>query len=145
MRNPFRRVAGFALMLAIFMIVTLAAIAVYLVTISTGQLEAATQDEQGARAYQAARTGLDWGAYQLLRNGAFCAASTTLPLTQGLAGFSVEVACQQVGVTETDGGAQVSVYRVTATGCNQSPCGSAVGPTYVERQLQLTVTVETNL
>ena len=56
-----RRQSGFVLVLAIFMIISLAAIGVYLVTISTTQVEAGVQDEQGARAYQAARAGIDWG------------------------------------------------------------------------------------
>ncbi len=134
------RCQGFALILAIFMIVTLAAIGVYLVTVSTGQVQAVTQDEQGARAYQAARTGVDWGAFQLLRNSS-CTASQTLTLTQGLSGFYAEVVCQQVGTTETEGTASVKVYRITVTGCNNSPCSPATpGQTYVERQLQLTLT-----
>ena len=69
-----RQARGFVLMLALFMIVSLAAIGVYLLTVATGQLEAGIQDEQGARAYQAARAGLEWGAYQVLRNPGFAAA-----------------------------------------------------------------------
>ena len=135
-------------MMAIFLLVSLAAIGVYLLTISNAQVEAGVQDEQGARAYQAARTGIDWGAYQVLRNpgSAFattCAggapASQTITLAQGLAGFFVEVACLRVG-NETEGAVTVRVYRITATGCNRSPCGGVIGPTYVERQLQLTLT-----
>lgn len=140
---------GFALILAIFLIVTLAAMGVYLVTVSTGQIEAVTQDEQGARAYQAARTGVDWGAYQILRNsaGTFAAACTpagtaqTLVLQQGLAGFYAEVRCEQVG-SESEGGSPVVVRRLQVTGCNSTPCcaaGGACGPTYVERQVQLTI------
>lgn len=140
------RSRGFALMMAIFMIVTLAAIAVYLVTISTGQIEAATQDEQSTRAYQAARTGVDWAAFQLLRNPtsgfstgcAGGASSQTLTLTLGLNGFYAEVACTKVG-SEAEGAVTLQIYRVTVTGCNSSPCGT-VAPTYVERQLQLTLT-----
>jgi MSHA biogenesis protein MshP len=137
-------------MLAIVLVVTLAAIGVYLLTISTGQIEAATQDEQGVRAYQAARTGIEWGAYQMLRNagGAFAGACTgagttqTLTLQQGLAGFYAEVSCQQVG-SESEAGASVVIWRLQATGCNTTPCcaaSTACGPTYVERQLQLTLT-----
>jgi len=138
-------------MMAIFMIVTLAAIAVYLLTISTGQLEAASQDEEATRAYQAARTGMDWGAYQLLRNpttntfATNCAGgsgSQNLTFTTPqLSRFRTEVSCARVG-TETDAGEAVVIYRLTVTGCNGSPtaCGTSVGPTYVERQLQLTLT-----
>ena len=137
-------------MMAIFMIVTLAAVAVYLLTISTGQLEAVTQDEQATRAYQAARTGVDWGAYQVLVNtgsgfATTCAAggapnTQNLVLQQGLTGFRTEVTCQRVG-SETEAGVSTAVYRLTVIGCNHTPaaCGTIVDPTYVERQLQLTL------
>jgi MSHA biogenesis protein MshP len=144
------KVRGFALMMAIFMIVTLAAVAVYLLTISTAQIEAVTQDEQGARAYQAARSGLEWGAYQLLRNtgstfattcaGGSAAQNLVFTATQ-LTGFRAEIACTRVG-SETEASAAVVVYRITSTGCNGSPtaCRTALTPVYVERQLQLTIT-----
>ena len=141
--------AGFVLMLALFMIVSLAAIGAYLLTVSINQVEAGVQGEQGARAYQAARTGIEWGAYQLMRNsgGAFATATCNaagapaqqLILGTGLTGFFVEIGCQVTG-PETEGAAILRTFRVTATGCNKNPCGGAVGPTYVERQLQLTLT-----
>jgi MSHA biogenesis protein MshP len=140
-----RQVEGFALMMAIFIIVTLAAIGVYLLAISTGQLEAATQDEQGARAYQAARTGADWGAYQLLQNssGPLATGCAPGPITQDLSlpnGFNARVRCDRVG-SETEAGFPVVAYSLTVTGCNKNPCdGTSTGPTYVERQLQLTLT-----
>jgi len=137
---PSRRCRGFALILAVFMIVTLAAIGLYLVTVSTGQIQAVSQDEQSVRAYQAARTGIELGAFQLLRNPP-CTPSQTLTLTQGLSGFYAVVTCLQVGTTETEGTASIKVYRITATGCNNNPCSPATpAPTYVERQLQLTIT-----
>jgi MSHA biogenesis protein MshP len=154
MKPRAQREKGFALMAAVFILVTLAAISVYLMTISTGQLAAATQDEQASRAYQAARTGIEWGAYQLLRNsgvgfGANCTggggtASQTLSLgAMGVPGGTVsyfaEVTCNRVG-SETEGGTPVSVYRVTVTGCNRATCGTA-DATYVERQLQLTLSL----
>jgi len=140
-----RQAEGFALMMAIFIIVTLAAIGVYLVMVSTGQLEAATQDEQGTRAYQAARTGVDWGAYQLLQNtgGPLATGCAPGPVIRDLPlanGFNVRVQCDRVG-SETEAGAPVTAYSLTVTGCNKNPCdGTSTGPTYVERQLQLTLT-----
>lgn len=144
-----RRASGFALILALFMLVSLAAIGAYMLTVSTGQVEAGVQDEQGNRAYQAARAGIEWGAFQVLRNpaGSFattnCNAAGTpsqaIALAGGLAGFRAEVSCRTFG-PETEGTASVTVYRVTSTGCNSNPCGSGPGPTYVERQLQLTLT-----
>ena len=132
------------LMLAIFMIVTMAAIAVYLLTISTGQVQAGIQDEQGVRAYQAARAGIEWGAYRLLHDNS-CADQDLVYTNAGLTGFRAEVRCTLVG-TETDGTTVLNVYLIAATACNSgnvactprsvSPPGS---PVYVERQLQLSI------
>lgn len=125
-------------MAALFIIVTLAAIGAYLLTVSTGQVAAASQDEQAARAYQAAHTGIDLAAYEVLRT-AGCPATQTIALQQGLLGFWVEVDCTLVD-TETEGASTVNVYLITATGCNRNACGPAnTDATYVERQLELTL------
>ena len=77
-RQP--RFAGFVLPSAIFLLVILAALAAFLVNISTTQNMTSAQDIQGARAYHAARAGVEWGLYQVLvPAAAACAASTTLP------------------------------------------------------------------
>ena len=47
------RERGFSLILAIFLLVSLAALGAYLLTISTLQQESSAADELGARAYQA--------------------------------------------------------------------------------------------
>jgi MSHA biogenesis protein MshP len=130
---------GFALMMAVFMIVTMAAIGVYLVTVSTAQLAGSTQDEQGARAFQAARTGLEVGAYQILRSSTCTPGPQQVALPQG---FFAEVTCVQVNTLgETEGGTVIAVYRVISTGCNTPGCApSPPRSTYVERQLQITIT-----
>jgi len=132
------RARGFALILAIFLLVSLTAIGAYMLTVSNVQLETGIMDEQGARAYQAARAGLDWGAYRVLRDSTCPPGLITIPLPANLAGFSAEVSCTSFGM-ETEGGTSVTTYRILSTGCNASPCASGVGATYVERQLQLTV------
>jgi len=139
-RLSLRRRRGFALMLAVFLIVTLAAIGAYVLTISTGQMAAASQDEQATRAYQAARAGIERGIYQVLISSN-CAVPPSIPFTRpGLSGFYAELTCLQVGITETEGTASVKVYRITSKGCNASPCSPATPtPTYVERELQVTV------
>jgi MSHA biogenesis protein MshP len=149
---------GFALMAAMFIIVTLGAIGVYLLTISTGQLAAGAQDEQAARAYQAARAGIDWAAYQVLRNsgGAFatttCTTAPTPPGSQTLntlgtlgspggTTFQATITCART--PDAEGGTSIQVYVVTSTGCNRASCPvtvpDATYATYVERQLRLVV------
>ncbi|HEV8554095.1 MAG TPA: hypothetical protein VGR65_12040 [Casimicrobiaceae bacterium] len=146
-RHPIK---GFVLMAALFLIVTLAAIGLYLVTVSTGQIEAASQDEQGARAYQAARTGIEWAAFQVLRNatGAFATTTCTTPLASqtlnlgtlgapsGADSFRSTVTCSKS--SEGEGGSTVEIYLLTATACNRATCPIPIADsTYVERQLQL--------
>lgn len=138
MRSAMRRSRGFALILALFLIVSLAAIGAYLLTVSNVQVESGLMDEQGARAYQASRAGLEWGAYRVLRNATCPGGTTTIALPANLAGFYAEVTCTDFG-SENEGGTPVSTYRIVSTGCNATPCSSGSGATYVERQLQLTL------
>jgi MSHA biogenesis protein MshP len=140
MKRSLRRARGFALILAVFLIVSLAAVGAYLLTVSNVQVETGVMDEQAARAYQAARAGLEWGAYRVLRNSTCPGGTTAIALPGNLAGFRAEVTCTAFG-TENEGGIPVSTFRITSTGCNQADCSAApTGPTSVNRQLELTVT-----
>jgi MSHA biogenesis protein MshP len=154
MRRTLQRTRGFALILALFLIVTLAAIGAYMLTVSNVQVETGVMDEQGARAYQAARAGIEWGAYQVLQNPAGAFATTNCVAGTGGAvqdialpnlspdpatPFRAQVKCQLFG-PETEAGTPVRTYRITSTGCNQADCLVApTGPTSVNRQLELTV------
>lgn len=122
---------GFAIIAAIFLVVVLAALGTFMVTFSTVQHTTSALDLQGTRAYHAAKTGIEWGAYQALRNGG-CTGATITP-GGTLTGFSVAVACTQYVTTE--GGNSVTLTQITAT-ATQGTVGS---PTYSERQLQATV------
>ena len=57
---------GFAIVSAIFLLVVLGTLGAFMVALSTVQHTTSTQDLQGTRAYQAARAGIEWGAYQVL-------------------------------------------------------------------------------
>jgi MSHA biogenesis protein MshP len=139
MRRTLRRARGFALILALFLIVSLSAIGAYLLTVSNVQVETGVMDEPAARAYPAARAGVEWGAYQVLRNANCPGGTTSIAMPFEVAGFHAEVTCTAFG-PETEGGAAIRTYRVVSTGCNQASCSAApVGPTSVNRQLQLTV------
>ena len=125
---------GFSIVTAIFLLVVLAAMGAFMVTFSTVQHITSAQDVQGVRAYQAARAGIEWGAYKAVRN-ASCVGSTPLPTLGGaLAGFTVTVLCTASG-PYTEGITAVNLYLVTST-ATQGTVGSI---TYVERQLQTTI------
>lgn len=135
-----RAPAGFALPTAIFILIVLAALAVFLLATSNLQHGSSALDVQGVRAYQAARAGIEWAAYRALRDGS-CAASNSLALPGGLSGFTATVQCVQSAHSEA--GTPVTIYRITSTACNQPSAGSCNpglrGQFYVERQLQATV------
>lgn len=143
---------GFSLVTAIFLLVVIAALGVFAVTLSTTQQQSAALDVTGARAYQAARAGVEWGAYQVIQSavagGAFatgCQAGTTasaVSLTNTLSGFAITVECRATSYDEAGrtaaGGNPLWVYRLTssASGVAGAQAGS---PDYVERQITVTI------
>ncbi|MBS3934971.1 MAG: hypothetical protein KGZ43_02260 [Sulfuritalea sp.] len=127
---------GFALVSAIFILVVLAALGAFIVHISAGQQIGSALDVQGARAYQAARAGIEWGLYRQLQDGSCAASQSFTPPAPTLAGFTVTVDC--VATAGTFGAP--TVHTVTATACNQPPCPNTgtAGMHYVERRLTVT-------
>jgi MSHA biogenesis protein MshP len=129
---------GFSLIMAIFLIVVLGGIAVFIGRVSTMQHQSSALDEEGAMVYQAARAGIEWGVYQAINEaGSGCEAfsSFTLAVPTTLANtvdYSVEVACSHTQTTE--GTTPIDVYQITATATN-----AAGGNFAVERQLSATV------
>ena len=63
-----RKSGGVALVTAIFLLVVLSGLAVAVVSLTTSQQSAAAQDEQSARAYQAARAGMEWALFISLQS-----------------------------------------------------------------------------
>lgn len=131
---------GFSLIMAIFLIVVLGGIAVFIGRVSTMQHQSSALDEEGAMAYQAARAGIEWGIYQAIVNSGCIAAppAFTLPLTVpttplSTINYTVTVTCARTPATE--GSIAINVYQITATAINAS-----VGRFYVERRLTATVT-----
>lgn len=125
---------GFSLVSAIFLLVVIAALGTFAVTLSTTQHQSAALDVIGVRAYQAARAGIEWGAYAALRNGA-CPGGVAPALPGTLAGFTVNVAC--VANAPNENGVAVNMYQLTSTAFTT---GAAAGtPNYVERRISVTI------
>jgi len=131
--------SGASLIAAIFLLLLFGALAAYMLWFGSIQQRNSALDVTGARALQAARSGIEWGAYRLLRDHS-CAADQTFSLAAGtLAGFNVRVAC--VRTVDTDQlGAAVRLYRVKATACNAAACpSSAPADDYVERVVEVMI------
>jgi MSHA biogenesis protein MshP len=126
------RQRGFSLVTAIFLLVVIAALGAFAVTLATTQQQSAALDVLGSRAYQAARAGIEWGAYQALQNNSCLAPPTTLAgLPNTLAGFNVQVTC--TFATTTDGGTAITLYQLNST------AKQGASPSYVDRQISVAI------
>lgn len=130
-----RRARGFSLVAAIFIIVVLAAIAAYMVTIGEVQRQSPIAALQGARAYQAAQAGIEWGVFNAVQATPICNASSFSPAGAGLQGFNVAVTCSATAYTE--GASNYSVYVI---GSRATFGAFGGGPDFYSRNLQVTVT-----
>lgn len=137
---------GFSIVTAIFLLVVLAGLGAAILNISRVQHSTSAMDVQGARAYQAARAGVEWGLFQQLQvGGTYCnpgptTSSFALPAGTTLSQFTVTVVCTRTAGTI----AALDRYQIIATACNQP---TSVGtpscpnpndsPEYVQRVVQV--------
>lgn len=139
------RSAGVGLVTAIFLLVVLAGLGVAAVTIFNAQQSSSSLDLDGAKAYQAARAGLEWGLFRQRREGQCGDASFGFG-DSVLANFTVTVTCRAIGgLTNEDGDpADLVRFRIVAVACNQ-PVGGACteqpgnSPDFVQRRLEVEI------
>ena len=138
---------GLSLLTAIFLMVVLGMLGAFMISVTGLQQSTSVMDVQGVRAYEAARAGVEWGAWQVLDpNDAIgssalptCPASPTNLTPAGtLSSFTVTVTCSATATTE--GNRNVGTYLIVSTACNQPSGGSCPNATpsggYLERQVQ---------
>ncbi|HKQ31087.1 MAG TPA: hypothetical protein VJS66_07370 [Burkholderiales bacterium] len=150
----YSRSRGFSLVASIFVLVVLTILGIFIITIGEVQRATVTAAIQGARAYYAAQSGLEWGVHRALNNGAatcnvaptpafICGAVsvapapviTSFPLTvAGLNEFTVTVACDSAQHIEQ--GITYTVYSITSTAC----FGDFTTPDFVQRSVTAAVT-----
>jgi MSHA biogenesis protein MshP len=138
-----RRQAGFTLVTAIFLITILFLLSAFMIGFRVYQDASTSLDTLGTRAFAAARSGVEWGAYQALRPGP-CALGTTttsLALAGTLSAYTATVAI--TGTSYNEAGTTITICSITATACNQPAAGScpnaSPGANYAERQITSTV------
>lgn len=127
---------GFGVITAIMILVILAALAAAVVTLANTQALDEALDITATKTYFAAKSGIEWGAFQALRTTpASCPASATLAPIDSIA---VTVNCQLLTANTTEIGT-AAIYRITATACNlptASVCpGNTAAPFYTERRI----------
>jgi MSHA biogenesis protein MshP len=149
---------GFSIVTALFLLVVLSLLGAFIISVTGLQQSSQQLDVQGVRAYQAARAGIEWGAWQVLDpnnnqpgvggtpNLPPCPASPTnlAGLAGSLSSFTVTVTCSAtINAPTTEGNRNVGAYQIIATACNQPSAGACPNASpasgYVERQLQATL------
>jgi MSHA biogenesis protein MshP len=134
-----RKQRGMSLATAVLLLIMLSGVAAYIVSLSGSQQANAGMDAAGQRAYQAARSGTEYGVWNAIVNSA-CPASQTLAagsMAGTLAPYTVTVTCAVTNHTEAT--TAIASYTLTGTACNRAACPAAApGANYVERQVSMT-------
>ena len=161
--TPMTPQRGIGVIAAIAILVVLAGLAAFIVSVVGLRSQSTALDILGSRAYQAARTGIEWGMYQIQSpedagpppGAAFACpvgalgAIGTLNSGNGLGGtladFTVTVQCAMTN-TYSEAGNSVRIYKIVAVACNipnggACPNNATTSVSYVERQV--TVLTET--
>jgi MSHA biogenesis protein MshP len=142
------RSAGIGIITAVFLLVVLAGIGVAAVRIFSAQQVTSSLDLEGARAYQAARAGIEWGLFQQLRNNSCATRSFAMPSDSVLRNFTVTVTCVPVpGPADASGSsANTNRWRIESVACNQPSGGvcdrdrdPGASPDFVQRRLEVQV------
>jgi len=110
-----------------------------MVTIGGSQRVTSSAAIQGARAFQAARSGMEWAIFRAI-NDSTCATINNSNFTlagDGLNGFNVALTCQLT--THIEAGNNISVFSLSST-ATSSVFGSA---DYVRRRLTATISPPT--
>lgn len=139
---------GLGMVAAIVVLVMMAVLAAAVTRLTWTQQVSSAQDMLGARAFQAANAGTEWGMYQALKGswmGASCTGSQTLDLTSSM-GFKVTVTCATQSTAYNEGqdasGTNLTtrIYVIDAVACNSgASCpdnANSGGMNYVERKRQ---------
>lgn len=122
---PLAAQRGFSIVTAIFLLVIMALLGAFMLTLSSTQHITSAQDVQGSQALRAARAGIEWGAASVKALATACPASPTAMVIDG---YTVTVTCTLA--TQDEGGTTRYIFWLAST----ASAGGAVGNLgYIER------------
>ncbi len=126
--------AGFSMVMVIFILVVLGLLGGYMVRLSGVQHATSTYAIQGARAYQAARAGVEWAIARISAGGACSDITTLLPMEfVDINNFSVSLTCTSQAYSE--GIENPVVYKITAL----SEFGAYNSANYISRNIEVSI------
>lgn len=131
---------GFSIVTAIFVIIVLGSMALFMATIGGSQQLSMHFSVLGARSLQAAASGLEWAIHDVLHNNAAGLAGcpgtgvTTIGLADpDLSAYTIDIGCASSPVNEA--GVSYNVYALTVT----ASTGIFGTPSFGRRVLSATV------
>jgi len=128
--RPWQR--GISVITAIFLLLLMAVLAAAIANmVSTSHVNLAA-DIGGARAYQAARAGAEWGIFELDPNAQAAALPACVSGTPAVPGHTVTVTCSQTDYSEA--GRSIRIYRIISLAV-----ANGVRAPGIERQVEVTV------
>ena len=134
--NPGRKQRGFSLITAIFLLLVVAGLVVYMLNIRVAQQTTLVYGVQGARAMLAARSGIEWGIHRALTTGN-CPAEPPFSLADpALSAFLIDVSCSESDHLE--GTTSITTFQLTSI----ARAGGFGSLDYVQRQIQATVSID---
>jgi MSHA biogenesis protein MshP len=129
------RERGFSLVTAVFLMVIVASLGAYMVTIGTTQQQTSTLSILEGRAFAAAESGVEWGIAQVLSADACFGSPVTFSLTGGAAAdYSISATC--ASTSHIEGAATFNVFRIGVTASR----GVVGNSDYVQRSMRAVVT-----
>lgn len=132
----FRSQRGFALVSALFVLVILALLGAAMVLMSGGHSHTPAAAIEGARAYQSARSGLEWGIHQALNDpGGTCSPSAGATTNFSLDNFDIQVTCQSTTFQE-GGPTDHTIYHIVS----ESRTGTFGEHDYASRRMEARIT-----
>ena len=130
------RQAGFTLITALFLLVVVAGLSVYMITIRNVQQSTVLYAQQGARAMQAAHAGIEWGIYESVVNGNCIANPPFTASGNALSAYNITVNCTSSAHEEA--GVPIVTYVLTSS----AQTGAYGTLDYVYRSLRATVSIQ---
>lgn len=130
MTKSYFKQSGFTLVQAVFILVVLGLLGMVMMRLIGVQTSTGVLALQQARAYHAARSGLEWGAARALSATPVCDAESDMTIE----GFEVTVRCDE----ETDINEGTETYSVFII-ASQATFGASGSADYVSRTVQMKV------
>ena len=129
---------GFSAIAALFILVVIGVLASFIVTISVNQHLSISSDVEQTRAYEAARSGIEWGLFKQLRQSSCSNQVNMNHLSDQMSQFTVSVRCQKI----IDPHHGPTGYRIESTACNQPTAGQCPNTDnpdrfYIERRIEV--------